>query len=210
MDTVELISTYFPNLTALQLQQFAQLEGLYKEWNSQINVISRKDIDNLYLHHVLHSLSIAKLVQFKPGTEIIDLGTGGGFPGIPLAIYFPDVRFHLIDGTNKKLKVVQAVVDALGLKNVSVQHKRAEDFGHKVDFVMARAVAPMEKLWLWSERLISMKQKNALPNGLIALKGGNVEAEIEQFERHFIEINPIIDFFDEDYFEEKYILYLQK
>ncbi len=204
------VNEYFPDLSEQQVARFEALEPLYRTWNEQINVVSRKDIDNIYLHHVLHSMAMAKVVKFVPGTTVIDLGTGGGFPGIPLAILFPEVKFHLIDGTRKKLKVVEAVAEALELENVNVQHVRAEEFKQKADFVVSRAVAKLDKLFAYSERLISNKQKNALPNGLLAFKGGLVKEEIKLLGRGaYTEIYPLKKMYKEEYFEEKSIVYVQ-
>ncbi len=204
------ILDYFPQLTPLQQSQLEQLAPLYREWNEQINVISRKDIDHLYEHHVLHALSIARVVQFAPGAEVLDLGTGGGFPGIPLAILFPETRFWLVDGRGKKIKVVQAVAEALELKNVRAMHSRAEELKHHFDFVVSRAVARLDKVLNWSWSLLKKKQQHGLPNGLIALKGGNVMEEIiELHNKHYTELYPLKDFFEESYFEEKYIVYVQ-
>jgi len=178
---MEIIRKHFPNLTEIQVAQFSQLQSLYSDWNEKINVVSRKDIDNLDLRHVLHSLAIAKFINFIPGGEILDLGTGGGFPGIPLAILFPDTNFTLVDSRGKKISVVNAVVEALGLKNVKAIHGRAEELkGMKFDFVVTRAVAKLPQLMKWIHKLISLKQQHAIPNGLIALKGGNVKAEIKE------------------------------
>ena len=207
----ERFKSYFPNLTESQLAAIGKLEPLYKEWNQQINVISRKDIDNLYLHHVLHAMAIAQVIQFKPGTKILDLGTGGGFPGIPLAILFPESNFHLIDGTRKKLRVVEAVVEGLELDNVQVSHVRAEELKGKYEFVVCRAVASIEKLNAWSMPLINLNQRHALPNGLLALKGGNLKAELKLLpKKAYYERIPLSDFFEEPFFEEKYLIYVQK
>jgi 16S rRNA (guanine527-N7)-methyltransferase len=206
------ILKYFPNLTEEQQKQFAELLPLYKEWNEKINVISRKDIDNLYLHHVLHSLAIAKVVNFKDGTHILDLGTGGGFPGIPLAILYPSVSFLLVDSTAKKIRVVQEVVTALGLKNVEAQHIRVEDIkkGVQFDFVVTRAVTLLDQLFRWSRRLIKNKHLNALPNGILALKGGNIREEVKTLGKgQYVEVTPISKFFKEEYFEEKIVAYVQ-
>lgn len=209
---MERILKYFPNLTDLQKQQFSALPALYEEWNAMINVISRKDIDQLMLHHVLHSLAIAKMTSFKPGTTILDLGTGGGFPGIPLAIMFPQVEFLLVDGTGKKIKVVQEVTQALELKNVEAIQKRAEEIkGRTFDFVVSRAVAELPTLWLWSKPLIHTQHKNGLPNGLLALKGGNLKAELKAMpKRYEAETTKIIKYFLDPFFEEKYIVYVQR
>lgn len=207
---MELILKYFPDLTERQKSQFAQLENLYREWNNKINVISRKDIDNIYLHHVLHSLAIAKVIQFKKGSKVLDLGCGGGFPGIPLAIMFPDVQFTLIDGTRKKIKVVNEVAEAIGLTNAKGVHVRAEEHTKKYDFVITRAVALVEKLVIWTDKLIHDDHKNSIPNGIIALKGGNVVEEIGQTNNKvYSEVYPIKDIFDEKYYDEKFVIYIQ-
>jgi 16S rRNA (guanine527-N7)-methyltransferase len=205
------ILKYFPQLTPVQIQQFEQLLPLYKEWNDKINVISRKDIDNLYLHHVLHSLAIVKLISFKDNSNILDLGTGGGFPGIPLAILYPSVNFTLIDSTAKKIRVVQEVADALGLKNITPIHTRVEEFkGKQFDFIVTRAVTTLDQLMRWSYRLIKKTHQHALPNGIIALKGGNVKEEIKALGKgQYAEITPITKYFKEPYFEEKVIVYVQ-
>jgi len=207
---LELILQYFADFTEQQLMQFAALEALYKEWNSQINVISRKDIDSLYEKHVLHSLSIAAAFDCKPGTEILDLGTGGGFPGIPLAIFYPETHFHLADSIGKKLKVVDAVAEAVGLKNITTQHTRAEDIkNRKFDAVVSRAVAPLGDLWRWSKPLIRKKTMpgNNNINGLICLKGGDLAQEIADSRcRPFI--TQIHEFFKEEYFRDKVLLHV--
>ncbi len=209
---MERLLHYFPELSAVQVKQFQHLAPLYREWNDKINVISRRDIDNLYLHHVLHSLGIAEIIQFLPGTRVLDLGTGGGFPGIPLAIFFPQTEFILIDGTRKKIQVVAAVQDALALENVVARHQRAEDLHDQFDFVVCRAVASLEKLVAWSQPLIQIDpQRHPLPNGLLALKGGNLNAEIEILPRAaYTELYPLSDFFVEPYFEEKSLVYVQR
>ena len=205
---LELIQRYFSDFTDQQIDQFLQLEKLYRDWNSKINVISRKDIDNLYSRHVLHSLSIAAFTSFIPGTQIMDLGTGGGFPGIPLAIFFPEVQFHLIDGTRKKIMVVQEITDALQLQNVRTSHIRVEEVHEKYDFVVSRAVAPLAQLVQWSIPRISTNDKNAIPNGLIALKGGSVDKEIKSLPRgSYVEKERIQQFFPEPDFEDKYLIY---
>jgi 16S rRNA (guanine527-N7)-methyltransferase len=205
------ILSYFPNLSLKQQEQLAQLGPLYLEWNQKINVISRKDIDNLYVHHVLHSLAIAKVINFKPGSRVLDLGTGGGFPGIPLAILFPETEFVLIDGIRKKITVVNEIAAALGLSNVEGLQQRAEERkGRSFDFVVTRAVALLEKLVPWSMHLIKEEQQHALPNGLIALKGGRVKEEVKALARGtYAEIYPIDDFFKEPFFEEKSVVYVQ-
>jgi len=210
---MDVILKYFSGFTQTQLNQLKALEGLYKEWNSKINVISRKDIDSLYEKHVLHSLSIAAAFEFENGTEIIDIGTGGGFPGIPLAIYFPEVKFHLVDSTAKKLKVVDAVIKSIELKNVTTQHTRAEEIkSRKIDFVVSRAVAPLKDLWQWSKSLIRTKSQIPSPkfqNGLICLKGGDLTKEIYDsgLRPGMIEIK---DLFPEEFFIGKYILYITR
>ena len=207
---MDIIKKYFPNLTPKQLQQFEQLLPLYTDWNQKINVISRKDIENLYERHVLHSLAIAKLYTFLPGAEILDLGTGGGFPGIPLAIFFPETQFTLIDGTGKKIRVVEEVKTALGLTNVRAKQIRAEELKQHFDFVVSRAVAQLDQLINWSFRLLKKKQQHAIPNGLIALKGGNVQAEMKALPRkEYIEIESISNLFEEAFFEEKFVVYVQ-
>ena len=205
---MELIKQYFPELTRAQLDQFDQLRSLYEHWNQQINVISRKDMDAFYLHHVLHSLSIAKFTTFKAGTKILDLGTGGGFPGIPLAIYFPDVEFKLIDGRAKKIKVVNEVASALSLTNVNAQAIRAEELKMRFDFITARAVTQLDRLTSWCGRLLDRNEQNAIPNGLIALKGGNLNEELKSI-KNYREVIDIFDYFPIPYFEEKRILYIQ-
>ena len=204
------IQKYFPDLTELQVQQLTALEALYKDWNAKINVISRKDIDNLYLHHVLHSMAIAKFTKFLPNADILDLGTGGGFPGIPLAILFPETNFFLADGTRKKIKVVNEVIDALELKNVRGHQQRAEELKIKFDYVVCRAVTTIDKLVMWSKLLVKEEQQHGLPNGLIALKGGNISEELKLLPtKEYTEIVKLSSFFNEDYFEEKHILYVQ-
>ena len=197
----------FTDITDVQRRQFEALYDLYQDWNSKINVISRKDIDNLYEHHVLHSLAIAKTIRFKDGTEILDFGTGGGFPGIPLSILFPNCRFHLIDGTGKKIRVATEVANAIGLKNCTPEHKRGEEEKGKYDFVVSRAVMPLPDLERIVRKNISNKQRNSMPNGIICLKGGNVEAEIQPF-RKYAEVTDISQWFDEEWFKEKYVIYL--
>lgn len=208
---LELIYHYFPDLDEKQKKQFARLYPLYKDWNQKINVISRKDIDNLYLHHVLHSLACANVFPFKPDARILDLGTGGGFPGIPLAILFPETHFHLIDGRAKKLKVVQSVSDKIGLANVRTTHTRIEDMkGKKYDFVTSRAVTDLKQMLLWSRPLISPEMKHAYPNGLLSYTGGNIDQKLKELPGdEYSEVFPISDTFKEDYFAEKYLVYMQ-
>ncbi len=204
------IQKYFPDLTDLQIAQLSKLQALYVDWNSKINVISRKDIDNLYLHHVLHSMAIAKFIQFVPGADILDLGTGGGFPGIPLAILFPETNFFLADGTKKKIRVVNEVIDSLDLKNARGHQQRAEELKIKFDFVVCRAVTTIDKLGVWAEMLLKEEQLHGQPNGLIALKGGNIKEELKLLPRkEYTEIVKLSKFFNEDYFEEKHLLYVQ-
>ena len=186
------------NLTGLQAEQFAQLEALYNDWNAKINVISRKDIQNLYEHHVLHSLGIAKVVNFKDGTTVMDLGTGGGFPGIPLAILFPNVQFHLVDSIGKKVKVANEVATAIGLKNVKFSHARAEEIKEHYDFVVTRAVMPMVDLMKVARKNIKKEQHNAVPNGIIALKGGELAGEIASM-KNICTVWELSDFFEEEY-----------
>lgn len=207
---MEIIRKYFPDLNDQQIESLQKLDPLYREWNEKINVISRKDIDNLYEHHILHAMAIAKVIAFKAGAEILDLGTGGGLPGIPLAILFPDTRFTLIDGTRKKIQVVEAIRQELDLRNVSARHIRAEALKQRFDFVVCRAVASLDKLVQWSRPLLKSKHRHVLPNGLITLKGGDIKKEIEALPRgHYVEVFPIADFFEEAYYTEKYVLYVQ-
>lgn len=204
---MEIIKKYFKQLTERQLQQLQMLDELYREWNAKINVISRKDIDNLYEHHVLHSLAIAKAITFRPGTEILDFGTGGGFPGIPLAILFPECHFKLIDGTGKKIRVAQEVATAIGLENCQPEHLRGEDEKGRYDFVVSRAVMPLPDLVKIVRKNISKTNRNVLPNGVICLKGGELQAETQPF-RKVVETNPISNWFDEEWFKEKNVIYL--
>ena len=203
-----LIQKYFPSLSAKQLEQFSELKGLYQYWNERINVISRKDIDNLYVHHVLHSLSIARWITFAPGTRIIDLGSGGGFPAIPLAIMFPESAFTCVDSIGKKLKVVNAVSSSIELSNVNTIHSRIEDIDHKVDFIVCRAVANLERLLTWTRGKFLKTSQNAVRNGLIALKGGTIEQELNGIpSKKSIEVTDISEYFDEAYFDQKFIIY---
>ena len=204
---IDIITKYFGDISDEQCRQLEALYDLYQDWNSKINVISRKDIDNLYEHHVLHSLAIAKTIRFKDGSEILDFGTGGGFPGVPLAILFPNCHFRLIDGTGKKIRVATEVANAIGLKNCHPEHKRGEEEKGKYDFVVSRAVMPLPDLERIVRKNISSKQRNALPNGIICLKGGNVEGEIQPF-RKYAEVSEISQWFDEEWFKEKYVIYL--
>ena len=204
---MKLIETYFPTLSETQHGQFEALNDLYHEWNAKINVISRKDIDNLYEHHVLHSLAIGKYIHFKPGTQVLDFGTGGGFPGIPLAILFPECTFKLIDGTGKKIRVAQEVCTAIGLTNCHPEHLRGEDETGKYDFVVSRAVMPLPDLVKIVRKNISKTQRNAMPNGVICLKGGDVQAEVRPFHR-IAEVAELSDWFAEEWFKEKHCIYV--
>ena len=204
---MELILKYFPNLSEQQKTQFAALYDLYTDWNSKINVISRKDITNLYEHHVLHSLGIAKVINFTPDTQIMDLGTGGGFPGIPLAILFPEVQFHLVDSIGKKVKVATEIANAIGLKNVTFRHCRAEEEKRKFDFVVSRAVMPLGDLIKIIRKNIRQEQHNVLPNGLICLKGGELEQETMPV-KHRTMLYDLKDEFTEDFFKTKKVVYV--
>ena len=204
---MDVISTYYPDLSERQNQQFAALYDLYIEWNAKINVISRKDIENLYEHHVLHSLGIEKLVRFKLSSTILDVGTGGGFPGIPLAILFPEASFLLIDSTGKKIKVAQAVIDAIELINAKTKHCRLEEEKTKFDFVVSRATMPLPDLVKSVRKNIKKEQQNAIPNGLICLKGGELQQEIAPFSKQIIRLD-LADYFKETYFKTKKVLYL--
>ena len=204
---MEIIQKYFPNLSVEQQRQFAALDALYRDWNAKINVISRKDIDNLYEHHVLHSLGIAQMLNFKPGTKILDFGTGGGFPGIPLAILFPECQFKLIDGTGKKIRVAQEVSNAIGLKNCQPEHLRGEEEKGKYDFIVSRAVMPLSDLAKIVKKNVAKEQHNALPNGILCLKGGDLQAELQPY-RHIVDSMDLSQRFDEDWFKEKYVVYL--
>lgn len=204
---MEEILKYFPHLTDTQRQQFTALKALYTDWNSKINVISRKDIEHLYTHHVLHSLAIAKEINFRPQSEILDFGTGGGFPGIPLAILFPECRFKLIDRTAKKIRVVNEVSNAIGLKNTTALQLSGEEEKGKYDFIVSRAVMPLPDLVKIVRKNVAKQQHNAMPNGLICLKGGNIEGETQPF-KNIVEVTPISNFFDEEWFKEKHLIYL--
>lgn len=204
---IEIIKKYFPQLTPKQEEQFAALDALYHDWNAKINVISRKDIDNLYEHHILHSLAIAKRINFREGTNILDFGTGGGFPGIPLAIFFPEANFKLIDGTGKKVRVAQEVADAIGLDNVLPAHLRGEEEKGKFDFIVSRAVMPLPDLMKIVKKNIAHDQHNVLPNGVIVLKGGNLDEELKPY-KNIAEKTELSQWFDEEWFKEKYLIYV--
>ena len=204
---MQIIEKYFKNLTERQRGQFAALDALYHEWNEKINVISRRDIDNLYEHHVLHSLAIGRFIRFSPGTEILDFGTGGGFPGVPLAILFPECRFTLIDGTGKKIRVAQEVCQAIGLDNCTPVHRRGEEEKGKSDFVVSRAVMPLPDLVKMVRKNIRKEQQNSLPNGVICLKGGDVQEELRPFKRVAMS-DELSRWFDEEWFKEKHCIYV--
>lgn len=203
---MDLLLKYFPNLTQLQISQFSQLQELYKDWNLKINVVSRKDIDELYLRHVLHSLGIAKVVQFKPNTKVLDVGTGGGFPGIPLAILFPEVQFHLVDSIGKKIKVVREVAEGLGLQNIKTTHGRVEEIKGTYDFIVSRAVAQMETFVFWTKGKINKKQQHPIKNGILYLKGGDLSDELKKYTS--ATTYNLLDYFTEDFFETKKIVHL--
>ncbi len=207
LNGTDLISKYFPNLTDTQKQQFGQLGALYADWNQKINVISRKDIDNLYLHHVLHSLGLAKVITFRPGTTIMDVGTGGGFPGIPLAILFPESTFHLIDSIGKKIRVAQEISHSIGLRNVTFCHGNVKDEKRKFDFVVNRAVMNLEEMCRLVQKNIRREDHNSLPNGLLCLKGGDLSHEVKPFHKRAM-VWQLKDFFEEDYFETKQVVYV--
>lgn len=204
---ISIIKKYFPNLTLQQEQQFETLQALYEYWNAQINVISRKDIELLYERHVLHSLGIAKVIEFKPTTNIMDVGCGGGFPGIPLAILFPETNFYLIDAIGKKIKVVNAIAEAIGLKNVKAEHKRAEEVKQTFDFIVSRAVTEAPVFYSWVQNKVSRKQLNVLPNGILFLKGGELTEELKPFNKRAVLYN-LKDYFKEDFFETKKVVYI--
>jgi len=206
--TSDLLLKYFPSITAQQLQHFNRLPELYNHWNNQINVISRKDIEQLYERHVLHSLGIAKVLQFLPGETVLDVGTGGGFPGIPLAILFPETQFYLVDSIGKKIKVVQEVAKALGLKNVTASHQRAEDVPQKFDFVISRAVTRLREFYPWVKGKFNKQSKNTLPNGILYLKGGDLTEEIAESGLAVQQFH-LKNYFDEEFFETKQVVYVK-
>ncbi|NJB36045.1 16S rRNA (guanine(527)-N(7))-methyltransferase RsmG [Croceivirga sp. JEA036] len=203
---VDIIFKYFPSLTEAQQSQFAALEELYKDWNQKINVVSRKDIDELYLRHVLHSLGIAKVHQFMPGAEVLDVGTGGGFPGVPLAILFPEVQFTLVDAIGKKIKVVQEVIDGLKLKNITAHHTRVEDLPGQFDFIVSRAVAAMPTFVHWTKGKIKKDSVHERRNGILYLKGGDLTEELQDYKT--VQLFDLVDFFEEPFFETKKVVYL--
>lgn len=207
MESFDLVASYFPELTAVQKEKFSRLEGLYREWNEKINVISRKDMSSFWVHHVLHSLAIAKVIRFRPGTKVMDVGTGGGFPGIPLAILFPEVDFYLIDSIGKKIKVVEGVRDTLGLKNVRTEQIRVENVRGKQDFIVSRAVTAFPAFVSWVKTKIRTGAENQLANGILYLKGGDFDEELKPFIPK-VTVYSIPDFFSEDFFETKKIIHL--
>jgi 16S rRNA (guanine527-N7)-methyltransferase len=204
---LSIIKKYFPDISSHQQEQFAQLQSLYELWNAQINVISRKDIELLYERHVLHSLGIAKVIRFKPNTRIMDVGCGGGFPGIPMAILFPESSFYLVDSIGKKIKVVNEVATALGLKNIRAEHKRAEEVNQKFEFIISRAVTEFPAFYRWVQNKVSKEQFNTLPNGILYLKGGDLEEEFKDFKKRVV-FYELKDHFQEEFFETKKVVYL--
>lgn len=204
---MNIITKYFPKLNIEQIALFQKLQPLYAEWNAQINVISRKDFPEFYEHHVLHSLAIAKLISFSPGTKVLDVGTGGGFPGIPLAIYFPQTQFHMVDSIGKKIKVVNSVIESLGLQNATAQKIRAEELTEKYDFVISRAVTRLPEFVPWVQNNIARKQINSLPNGILYLKGGDLQEETKPFKK-YVFVKNLSDWFEEEFFETKKVVHL--
>ena len=207
MSTADVLFRYFPQLTESQKNQYQKLQGLYKEWNDKINVISRKDIDNLYVNHVLHSMGIARAVSFKPGSFILDVGTGGGFPGTPLAILFPEVQFHLVDSIGKKITVVKNVADALGLKNVTAELVRAAELKAEYDFIISRAVTRLKEFYSWIHKRIKKKSSHEVFNGILYLKGGDLDEELAELKKPY-QIFELSDYFNEEFFETKKIVYV--
>ena len=207
LNNADIVFHYFPDLSEIQQQQFKKLYSVYKEWNDKINVISRKDIENLYINHVLHSLAIAKVVAFKPGAKVLDVGTGGGFPGIPLAIFFPEVQFHLVDSIGKKITVVKNVAEALGLKNVKAEQIRAEQLRGEYDFIVSRAVTRLKEFYGWIHNKIKKKSIHELYNGILYLKGGDLTEELAEMKKPH-QIFELPDYFKEDFFDTKKIVYV--
>lgn len=207
MQTAEIIFSYFPDLTDVQKTQFSRLFPLYQEWNEKINVVSRKDIDNLYVNHVLHSLGIAKITSFNAGASILDVGTGGGFPGIPLAILFPEARFHLVDSIGKKITVVKNVAESLGLENIKAEQIRAEQIKGEYDFIVSRAVTRLKEFYGWVHRKVKKQSSHSLYNGILYLKGGDLDEELAELKKPH-QVMPLSDFFREEYFETKKVVYL--
>jgi len=205
--TSDILINYFPGLTDTQVQQFGQLEELYSFWNAQINVISRKDIESLYLRHVLHSLGIAKVMTFMPGEKVLDVGTGGGFPGIPLAILFPETDFHMVDSIGKKIKVVTEISEAIGLKNVKASHARAEQIDEKFNFIVSRAVTQLKEFYPWVRGKFIKESLNSHPNGVLYLKGGDLDQELKESKLKNIVQYPLSSYFKEDFFDTKYVIY---
>ena len=205
--SIDILLKYFPELTAPQQKQFAALQPLYAEWNEKINVVSRKDIDNLYVNHVLHSLGIAKVASFLPGADVLDVGTGGGFPGIPLAILFPETKFHLVDSIGKKIKVVEAVAAGAGIKNVTATHLRAEEIKTKYDFVVSRAVTRMNEFYGWVANKFKKENQHDLANGILYLKGGDLTDEMAELAMRYQSFN-LPDYFQEEFFETKKVIYV--
>ena len=208
MNDNSVLEKYFPDLTALQKEQFKKLSSLYADWNQKINVISRKDMENLYVHHVLHSLGIAKVIQFEKGTRILDVGTVGGFPGIPLAILFPECTFHLVDSVGKKITVVKAIAEELELTNLTAEKERVEEIKEKYDFVVSRAVTSLKEMYGWTNKLIQPGGKNTLQNGMLFLKGGDLHQEVRELSRKVLTFE-LCDFFKEEFFETKSIVYIR-
>ena len=205
--TSDIISHYFPQLSSTQKEQFDKLEELYKDWNSKINVVSRKDIESLYLRHVLHSLGIARVMLFLPGEKVLDVGTGGGFPGIPLAILFPETSFHLVDSIGKKIKVVNEVATGAGIKNIKASHSRAEQINERFHFVVSRAVTRLGDFYPWVKGKFEKKSNNVLPNGVLYLKGGELQEEIDEAHLKDVRLYPLTNYFSEDFFETKFVVY---
>jgi len=209
---MDIIKKYFTDLSDRQIDQLSQLGSLYEDWNSKINVISRKDIDQLYERHILHSLAVAKYINLKPNTKILDVGCGGGLPGIPLAIMYPEVDFHLVDSVRKKLTVVNDICEQLEIKNIKTSHSRMEEIKGQADFVISRAVARLSKLLGWTKHLVSENHKNPIPNGWICLKGGDLSEEKKEVKSgySYVEQTPISNYFEEEYYREKHIIYVQR